>query len=263
MTNCTATKIEFPAFKRRQIEANFSGGAITSDGGGLLLRSIDQRLKLTGQVAAQISDPRDPDRIQHQVVDLLRQRVYGLACGYEDLNDHDTLRGDIAFQTAVEKDKVLGSRSTLCRLEQQADRTLMWRIHEQMAEQSIASFEVPPESLILDFDATGDPVHGQQQGRFFHGHYRHYCFLPLCVFCGDQCLVSYLRPGNIDGAKHSWAILALLAKRLRRAWPTVAITLRGDSGFCRHKMLGWCGRNGINYIVGLAQNPRLNRLSQP
>jgi hypothetical protein len=263
VTNCTATKIEFPVFKRRKIEAQFSGGAITSDGGVLLLRSIDQRLKLTEQVAALISDPRDPDKIQHQVVDLLRQRVYGLACGYEDLNDHDTLRNDIAFQTAVEKDQVLGSRSTLCRFEQQADRALMWRIHEQMVEQFIASFEAPPASLILDFDATDDPVHGQQEGRFFHGYYRHYGFLPLYVFCGDQCLVSYLRPSNIDGAKHSWAILALLVKRLRRAWPEVSITLRGDSGFCRHKMLGWCERNEVNYMVGLAKNPRLNRLSQP
>jgi hypothetical protein len=194
---------------------------------------------------------------------LLRQRVYGLACGYEDLNDHDTLRNDIALQTAVEKDQVLGSRSTLCRFEQQADRVLMWRIHEQMVEQFIASFDAPPASLILDFDATDDPVHGQQEGRFFHGYYRHYCFLPLYVFCGDQCLVSYLRPSNIDGAKHSWAILALLVKRLRRAWTEVSITLRGDSGFCRHKMLGWCERNKVNYMVGLAKNRRLNQLSQP
>jgi hypothetical protein len=253
VTGCTATKLEFPALKRRKIEAQFSGGAITSDGGVLLLRSIDQRLKLTEQVAAQITDPRDPDKIQHQVVDLLRQRVYGLACGYEDLNDHDTLRNDIAFQTAVEKDQVLGSRSTLCRFEQQADRMLMWRIHEQMVEQFIASFDAPPESLILDFDATDDPVHGQQEGRFFHGYYRHYCFLPLYVFCGDQCLVSYLRPSNIDGAKHSWAILALLVKRLRRAWPDVSITLRGDSGFCRHLCpLGircWAGASATRTII--------------
>jgi len=263
VTNCTATKIEFPAFKRRKIEAQFIGGDITSDGGVLLLRSVDRRLKLTEQVAALITDPRDPDKVQHQVVDLLRQRVYGLACGYEDLNDHDTLRNDIALQTAVEKDQALGSRSTLCRFEQQADRALMWRLHEHLVDQFIASFAAPPEFLILDFDATDDPVHGQQEGRFFHGYYRHYCFLPLYVFCGDQCLVSYLRPSNIDGAKHSWAILALLVKRLRQVWPTVSITLRGDSGFCRHKMLGWCERNGINYIVGLAKNPCLNQLGQP
>jgi len=236
---------------------------MTSDGGVLLLRTMDQRLKLTDRVAAHMPDRRDPDKVQHQVVDLLRQRVYGLACGYEDLNDHDTLRNDIAFQTAVDKDQVLGSRSTLCRFEQQADRVLMWRIHEQLMEQFIASLAVPPETLILDFDATDDPMHGQQEGRFFHGYYRHYCFLPLYVFCQDQCLVSYLRPSNIDGAKHSWAILALLVNRLRQVWPGVQITLRGDSGFCRHKMLGWCERNGVNFIVGLAKNPRLNLLSQP
>jgi hypothetical protein len=263
MTNCTAAQLEFPAFKRRKIQAQFSGGAITSDGGVLLLRAIDQRLKLTERVAAQMPDPRDPDKVRHQVVDLLRQRVYGLACGYEDLNDHDILRNDIAFQTAVDKDQVLGSRATLCRFEQQADRALMWRLHEELLAQFIASYDTPPASLILDFDATDDPVHGGQEGRFFHGYYRHYCFLPLYVFCGEQCLVSYLRPSNIDGAKHSWAILALLVKRLRQAWPDVAITLRGDSGFCRHKMLSWCERHGVHYIVGLAKNKRLNRLSQP
>lgn len=263
MTNCTTAKVEFPALKRRKIEAQFSGGAITSDGGVVLLRAVDQQLGLTERIAEQIQDPRDPDRVQHQVVDLLRQRVYGLACGYEDLNDHDTLRNDIAFQTAVEKDRVLGSRSTLCRFEQQADRDLMWQVHEELLTQFIASYETPPKSLILDFDATDDPVHGEQDGRFFHGYYRHYCFLPLYVFCGHHCLVSYLRPSNIDGAKHSWAILALLVKRLRQAWPDVAITFRGDSGFCRHKILNWCERNGVHFIVGLAKNKRLKRLSQP
>jgi hypothetical protein len=136
MTNCTAAQLEFPALKRRKIEAQFSGGAINSDGGVLLLRAIDQQLKLTKRVAAQMPDPRDPDRVHHQIVNLLRQRVYGLACGYEDLNDHDTLRTDIAFlQTAVEKDQVLGSRSTLGRFEQQADRTLMGRVHEELLNQ--------------------------------------------------------------------------------------------------------------------------------
>jgi hypothetical protein len=262
VTNCTAAQLEFPAFKRRKIQAEFSGGAITSDGGVLLLRTIDQRLKLTEQVAAHMPDPRDPDKVRHQVVDLLRQRVYGLACGYEDLNDHDTLRNDIAFQTAVDKDQVLGSRATLCRFEQRVDRALMWRVHEELLAQFIASYDAPPPSLILDFDATDDAVHGYQEKRFFHGYYRHYCFLPLYVFCGEQCLVSYLRPSNIDGAKHSWAILALLVKRLRKAWPEVQITFRGDSGFCRHPMLNWCERHDVHYIVGLAKNARLKRLSQ-
>jgi DDE family transposase len=234
MPNCTAAAIEFPAFKRRKIETQFSGGAITSDGGVLLLRTVDQQLRLAERIAEQIHDPRDPDRVQHPVLDLLRQRIYGLACGYEDLNDYDTLRNDIAFQTAVDKDQVLGSRSTLCRFEQQADRGVMWRVHEELLQQFIASYETPPQTLILDFDATDDPVHGKQDGRFFHGYYRHYCFLPLYVFCGHHCLVSYLRPSNMDGAKHSWAILALLVKRLRQAWPDVDITFRGDGGFCPH-----------------------------
>ena len=144
MTNCTAAQIEFPAFKRRKIQAEFSGGAITSDGGVLLLRTIDQRLKLTERVAAQMPDPRDPARVQHEVVDLLRQRVYGIACGYEDLNDHDTLRNDIAFQTAVDKEQVLGSRATLCRFEQRADRALMWRVHEELLAQLSPRTTRPP-----------------------------------------------------------------------------------------------------------------------
>lgn len=263
MPNCTSNKIEFPALKRRKVEADFSGGAITSDGGVLLLRSVDRRLRLTEQVASLMADPREQGKIRHQAVDLLRQRVYGLACGYEDLNDHDTLRNDIAFQTAVERELALGSRSTLCRFEQRADRVLAWGIHEQLLAQFIASYEKPPESITLDFDATDDPVHGRQEGRFFHGYYRHYCFLPLYVFCDGHCLVSYLRPSNIDGARHSWAILALRVKRLRQTWPRVTITLRGDSGLCRHKMLGWCERNAVQYIVGLAKNPRLEQLSQP
>ncbi len=262
MTNCTVTKMEFRAVKRRKIEAEFNGGAISSDGGVVLLSTVDQRLDLTKKIAEHMHDPRDPARVQHQLVDLLRQRVYGLACGYEDLNDHDTLRTDIAFQTAVEKDQVLGSRSTLCRFEQQADRALMWQIHEALFEQFINAYDTPPKSLILDFDATDDPVHGEQEGRFFHGYYRNYCFLPLYVFCGHHCLVSYLRPSNIDGAKHSWAILSLLVKRLRQVWPEVEITFRGDGGFCRHKMLNWCERHDVNYIVGLAKNKRLKGLSQ-
>jgi len=263
MTNCTPAQIEFPPLKRRKIEAQFSGGAITSDGGVLLLRSVDQQLRLTERIAKHIPDYRDPSKIQHSLVDLLRQRVYGLACGYEDLNDHGALRNDIALQTAVEQDRTLSSPSTLCRFEQQADRGLMWRVHEELLTQFIASYETAPKSLILDFDATDDPVHGEQDGRFFHGYYRHYCFLPLYVFCGHHCLVSYLRPSNIDGAKHSWAILALLVRRLRQAWPDVDITFRGDGGFCRHKMLSWCERHRVHYIVGLAKNKRLTRLSHP
>ena len=190
---------------------------------------------------------------------LVRQRLYAIALGYEDLNDHDGLRQDVALQTAVERDQWLASASTLCRFENRADRGTAWRLHEVLLDQFIASFKRAPKKLILDFDATDDPVHGEQDGRFFHGYYRHYCFLPLYVFCGHQLLVSYLRPSNIDGAKHSWAILSLLVKRLRQVWPKVRIIFRGDGGFCRWKMLRWCDHHEVGYIIGLAKNKCLNR----
>ena len=186
--------------------------------------------------------------------------MYALCQGYEDLNDYDQLRGDLALQTATEQDQVLGSSPTLCRLENRMGRLAAVAIHQVLVEQFIVSFAEPPEELILDFDATDDRVHGLQEGRFFHGYYDAYCFLPLYVFCGDQLLVSYLRPSKIDGAKHAWAILILLVKRLRQTWPAVRIILQANSGFCRHRMLRWCERHGVSYIVGLACNQRLQRL---
>ena len=157
----------------------------------------------------------------------------------------------------------LPRRFPLCRFEKRADREEAVRLHEVLVEQFIDSYKRPPRRLILDFDATDDRVHGQQVGRFYHGYYDAYCFLPLYVFCGDRLLVSYLRPSKIDGAKHSWAVLALLVKRLRRAWPKVQIVFRGDSGFCRWWMQWWCERNNVGYIVGIARNKWLNVLSQP
>jgi hypothetical protein len=204
-----------------------------------------------------IADPRNPKLIHHPQLSLLRQRIYGLCLGYEDLNDHATLRTDPGIQTAVERDEALGSAATLCRLENRITRESAVRLHEVLLDRFIASFQSPPEELILDFDATDDPLHGRQEGRFFHGYYDRYCFLPLYAFCGEQLLIAYLRPSNIDGAKHAWAILALLVKRLRREWPEVRITLRGDSGFCRWRMLAWCERHNVSYIIGLAQNARL------
>jgi len=184
-----------------------------------------------------------------------------LALGYEDLNDHDTLRKDLLWQTASERTEELASCSTLCRLENRAGRKEAWLMHQVLFEQFINSFESVPSELILDFDCTDDRVHGLQEGRHFHGFYYDFCFLPLYVFCGEQLLVSYLRESNIDSAKHAWAILALLVKALRKRWPKVKIILRADSGFCRWKMLRWCERAGIHYLVGLAKNERLNTLS--
>jgi len=184
-----------------------------------------------------------------------------LAAGYEDLNDHQKLRHDCAIQASVERTETLASSSTLCRWENRSDNQSAWRIHEVMVEQFIASFTDAPKELILDFDATDDVVHGKQEGSFFHGYYDHYCFLPLYVFCRDQLLVSYLRPSKHDAAQHAWAILSLLVKRLRKTWPETHIIFRGDSGFCRHRMLAWCERHGVGYIVGIAQNQRLNTLT--
>ncbi len=261
MTNCTQESFQFPVCKRRKIEVNFQGGDITSDGGVLLLRQIDRQLGLSEAVACVLDDSRRQASCEHAGLSLLRQRVYALALGYEDLNDHHTLRRDVAIQTAVDCDQVLASSSTLCRWENRANRQAAGRIHEVIIEQFIASYQKAPKKLILDFDTTDDAVHGKQEGRFFHGYYDHYCFLPLYVFCRNQLLVSYLRPSKIDGAKHAWAILALLVKRLRQTWPKVKIIFRGDSGFCRWRMLSWCERNHVGYIVGIAKNKRLNALT--
>jgi hypothetical protein len=263
MTDCTADAVEFSKLSRRKLQVNFGGGAVSSDGGLLLLREVDRRLKLTERVAAVLHDPRDPDLITHPLVDLMRQRIYGIAQGYEDLNDHERLREDVLLQSVLERQDALGSAPTLCRMENRARRAEGWALHREMVETFIASFEQPPEELVLDFDATDDPVHGKQEGRFFHGYHDHYCFLPLYVFCGEQLLVAYLRPSKIDEAKHAGAILKLLVKRLRQAWPAVRIILRGDSGFCRRRILRWCERNAVCYCVGLAQNSRLNAMTEP
>ena len=263
MTICNRDQISFPGCKGRRVEADFSGGDVTSDAGVLLLRQADRRLGLTAAVARVLADPRRQASCEHTLLSMLRQRVYGIAAGYEDLNDHDQLRGDSAIQTAVDRDGVLASSPTLCRLENRADRRAAVAIHQVLVEQFIDSFAEPPTELILDFDATDDPVHGNQEGRFFHGYYDRYCFLPLYVTCRDRLLAAYLRPSNIDGAKHSWAILALLVKRLRQEWPQVRIVLRADSGFCRWRMLRWCDRHAVHYIVGLAQNKRINELAAP
>ncbi len=252
---------EFPALGRRKIEANFAGGQVSSDGGLMLLRQVDRWLGFTKQLDGILPDGRNPLLIQHSQESLLRQRIYGLALGYEDLNDHDSLRHDLLWQTATDRSEELGSCSTLCRLENRAGRKEAWLMHQVLFEQFVGSFSASPKELILDFDCTDDRVHGAQVGRAFHGYYDDYCFLPLYVFCRDQLLVSYLRPSNIDPAKHAWAILSKLVSALRKHWPEVKIILRADSGFCRWKMLRWCESHQVDYIVGIAKNDRLKALS--
>ncbi len=261
MTKRTIKPIDFTTCKRRLVQADFTGGDITSDGGAVFLREIDRRLQLTSAIAQRFSDHRRKNQIKHDNLSLLRQRVYAICLGYEDLNDHETLRTDSLIQTALNKDHTLASPPTLCRFENSMGRREALAIHEVLINNFIASFAKSPQELILDFDATDDAVHGRQEGRFFHGYYDHYCFLPLYVFCGDQLLVSYLRTSKIDAAKHSWAILSLLVKRFRQVWPEVRIIFRGDSGFSRWRMMRWCDRNNVGYIIGQAKNSCLNQLS--
>ena len=266
MPNCSQEtanhKIEFGRLGRRVVEGQFDGGSMTSDAGVMLLGATDRKLGLMQAAASCIADPRSPLLITHSVADLLRQRVYGLALGWEDLNDHGALRCDVAMQTAVGVDREVASAPTLCRLEKWADKATAWRLHEVLVDQFIASFKTAPAELVLDFDATDNPLYGQQEGKFFHGYYDSYCYLPLYVFCGQQLLCAYLRPSRIDGAKHAAAILKLLVTRLRQKWPQVRIVFRGDSGFCRQRIINYCERANVDFIIGLARNARLQGITE-
>lgn len=266
MTDCNTSQLLFSSLKRKKIQADFNGGSLTSDAGALLLRELDKHIGLIDAINSCIPDPRNPFYTIHTQRTMLAQRIFGIALGYEDLNDHQSLREDPLFQILSErgiKDNTpLASPPTLCRLENRIDRKALADIAKVFVETFIASFTKPPEELILDFDATDDPVHGDQEMRFFHGYYDNYCFLPLYVFCGSQLLVAYLRPSNIDAALHSRAILKLLAERIRRQWPDVKIIFRGDSGFCRWRLMRWCDRNNVGYIIGLARNPVLEQLAR-
>jgi hypothetical protein len=228
---------------------------------------VDRKLGLIDALDAVIPDPRNPALVVHRQSTMLRQRIFAIAMGYEDGNDHQNLRDDPLMQLVTERgidpDQPLASPPTLCRLENRIHRRALFDIARVLVETFINSHQEPPKELILDFDATDDPIHGNQVNRFFHGYYDHYCFLPLYVFAGHHLLCAYLRPANIDPAKHAWAILALLVKRLRQVWPEVKIIFRGDSGFCRWKMLRWCEKHGVFYIVGLAKNSRLKEMAQP
>jgi hypothetical protein len=267
MTECSGQAVRFSSLGRRRVEANWDGGPLASDGGAVLLREVDRGLGLIGAINRCIADPRDPRRIVHDQETLLRQRVFGIALGYEDLNDHTTLRTDPVLQLvseqAVDEDEPLGSAPTLCRLENRVTRDEAFAINRVFVEQFIASHATPPPEVVLDFDATDDPLHGGQEKRFFHGYYDAYCYLPLYVFCGEQLLVAYLRPSKIDAPKHSWAILSWLVRRFREAWPDVRIVMRADSGFCRWRMLRWCDRHNVRYIIGLAKNAVLTRRAAP
>ena len=259
MTDCTSSSFQFSPLKGKKVVGNFKGGDITSDAGVLLLREVDKKINLTQQLAKVIRDERHAGYVAHSVEDMLKQRVYAIAAGYEDVNDHDSLRKDTCFQTAVGREVNLASSATLSRFENSIDRQSLIKMSHIMVDRFIASYAQPPSELILDFDPTDNETYGHQEERHYHGYYKHYCFLPLHVFCGDHLLVSLLRPSNIDGAKYAGAILRLLVKRLREAWPEVSIIFRGDSAFARPRILYWCEENQVDYVVGIAGNKRLQR----
>jgi len=260
VTKCNNSRIRFPGIQHKRVEIAFDGGSVTSDGGGILLREADRRQGLLKRVAHALGDGRQSGKCEHTALHVLRQRVFGLALGYEDLVDHDSLRHDPAFQTFVGRESPLASSSTLSRFENAQGRRTAVAINTALVEHFVASFKKPPKELVLDFDTKASVVHGKQEGRFFHGHYDEYCMLPLYVFCGRHLLVAYFRPSDWDNALHSGSVLKLLVRRFRQAWPDVRVVFRADSGFCRPWLLSWCDRNDVEYIVGLAKNPVLLRL---
>ena len=281
-TECTRKPMEFQGLGHRKVQAAFDGGPISSDGGAVLLREADARFGVTERLAACFTDHRDPELIDHSVLELVRQRVYGLALGYEDLNDHNDLMRDPLLALSVgkrdvegetrlrerDRGKALASSSTLNRLElTPPDATAQSRykkivyhpeqIETVMVDLFLDSFSKPPREIILDFDATDDPLHGNQEGRFFHGYYKCYCYLPLYVTCGDHLLVARLRTSDRDASAGSVEILAFLVERIRQRWADVRIIVRGDSGFTREELMAWCESHGVDYVLGLAKNPRL------
>ena len=261
MPNCT---VEFPSeptilgkLGRRIIEAAFGGGDLSSDAGVLLLKRADERIGLTRAAAAAFADERRAASVAHPIHSLLAQRIYALCCGWEDVADHNTLRHDLALQTAVGRDTALASGPTLCRLEAAATPAHTAALHGVLLDQFIASRAEAPQELILDIDATHVPLHGDQEKAHFHSYYDNYCYLPLYVFCGQDLLACVLRPSSRDPASILSALIKLLAQRLRQQWPEVRIIVRGDSGFCRPAALRRFDKWGIHYIIGLQKNVAL------
>ena len=262
MPKCTQTqseKFNFGRIGRKAIVANFDGGDLGSDGGLLLLKSLDEKIGLTRAAARAVVDPRNPDLIEHPMQSLIAQRVYALCCGYEDLNDHDRLRHDSILQTALGRDERLGSSPTLCRMENRASSRDAAGLSRVLFEQFIHAHVSAPAQIVLDIDASDIPLYGDQECSEFHGYYDHYCYLPLYVFCGDHLLAAYLRNSRIDGAKNATALIKTLVSGIRVHWPDTRIIVRGDSGFCRQRLLRWCEKRGVFYVIWLARNERLQR----
>ena len=270
MTECIQEPFGFTEHFSRRVDASFSGGQVSSEGGSLLLREVDRKIGLIDRLANCFADTRSQDRIEHTLPEMLAQRLYGLALGYEDLNDHEQLRNDPLLAMLAgrrELDRPLAGKSTLNRLElcgrseryhkigyvpEAIDRLLVDLFLEAHAE--------APKRIVLDLDATDIPVHGHQPERFFHGYYDGYCYLPLYIFCGDHLLCARLRPANRDAAAGAVEEVARIVQQVRQRWPDVQIVLRADSGFCREELMAWCEANRVDFLFGLARNKRLAKI---
>jgi Transposase DDE domain group 1 len=271
-TECNPGLLGFAPVEGREVAAAFDGGMITSDAGALLLGAADRAIGMTGRFAGCFSDTRRREYIEHEVVTLVRQRVFGIALGYEDLNDHDELRHDPMMAVLAGKLEArredcapVAGKSTLNRLE--LSRLQPTRYHKicqnpiaikrLLVDLFLEAHERAPKQIILDLDATDDPVHGNQEGRFFHGYYDCYCYLPLYIFCGRDLLAAKLRPASVDAAEGALEEVQRIVAHIRRKWPPVDIIIRADSGFAREDLMRWCEANGVHFVLGLAKNDRL------
>src|SRR5580658_3104171 len=274
-TECSAQSFDFGAVEGRRVEAAFDAGSVTSDAGALLLGATDRAIRMMDRVALCFHDERRPEYIEHEVATLVGQRVFGIALGYEDLNDHDELRHDpmmaiLPGKLEARRDDCapVAGKSTLNRLElSRLEPTRYHKIsHNPIAikrllvDLFLEAHERAPSEIILDLDATDDPVHGEQEGRFFHGYYDCYCYLPLYVFCGRHLLDAKLRRASLDAADGAVEVVARIVAQIRRRWPKVRILVRADSGFARDDLMAWCEANGVHFLLGLAQNERLNAM---
>jgi len=271
MTECNQSAFRFNSNGSREIVARFDGGTISSDGGAFLLRQTDQRLNLLPRLAECFLDGRNQDLVEHSILEMVSQRVYGLALGYEDLNDHDQLRHDPVFGILAGRQEMtepLAGKSTLNRMElgvgtkDRYKKITFWKdgLDELLVKVFIESHQNAPVEIILDVDTTDLPLHGKQEGRFFHGYYAHYCYLPLYIFCGEQILCARLREANQDASAGSLQEIERIVGQIRTAWPEVKIILRGDSGFCRNTLMSWCEGNGVDFVFGLARNQKLRKI---
>ena len=271
MTECNQSSFGFKACGSREIVARFDGGTISSDGGAFLLRHTDQRLNLLPRLAECFLDGRNQDQIKHSIQEMLSQRIYGLALGYEDINDHEQLRNDPVFSILAGREQLeepLAGKSTLNRMElgtggkDRYKKITFWKagIDELLVKMFLESHENAPAEIILDVDTTDLPLHGKQEGRLFHGYYDKYCYLPLYVFCGEHVLCARLREANHDASFGSLQEIRRIVTQIRTAWPGVKIILRGDSGFCRNELMSWCEKNGVDFVFGLARNKKLRKI---